>query len=253
MADPVTAIALASAAFGAYQQYQTGKRQERYQRQLEREMAISPEEARQYNELVAQLAWMAGLDPTQFYVQPTGPFEGRTVDLPAPVASTPFRAIDPEAIDEVIAQTQRDLATQAGTLGEPGLALGIAARRDLAAPSLVGQRHAHIGTEMGRELSRARTEAELEAEALPRRYADRPLQMLMGLNPNDLAAIQTATEAYQALLNQLAQQQAGWGQLTSTGVQYFMPRFEQWLAQQTQPTATTDDQWKLKISYNPFQ
>src|SRR5690606_18495532 len=148
MADPVTAIALASAAFGPYQQYQTGKRQERYQRQLEREMAISPEEARQYNELVAQLAWMAGLDPTQFYVQPTGPFEGRTVDLPAPVASTPFRAIDPEAIDEVIAQTQRDLATQAGTLGEQALAM--AARRGLAGSSLVDQALAHIGTEMGR-------------------------------------------------------------------------------------------------------
>lgn len=252
MADPVTAIALASAAFGAYQQYQAGKRQEAYQKQLERELAISPEEARQYNALVSQLAWMAGLDPTQFYVQPTGPFEGQTVDLPAPVASTPFRAIDPEAIDEVIAQTQRDLATQAGTLGEQALAM--AARRGLAGSSLVDQALAHIGTEMGRELSRARTQAELEAEALTRQYADRALQMLMSLNPNDLAAIQTATGAYQALLNQLAQQQAGWGQLTSAGVQYFMPRFEQWLAQQMQPTATTDDRWKLKIpDYNPFQ
>src|SRR5690606_13996268 len=145
----------------------------------------------------------------------------------------------------------RDLATQAGTLGEQALAK--AARRGLAGSSLVAQALAHIGTEMGRERSRARTQAEPEAEALTRQSADRALQMLMGLIPNDLAAIQTATGAYHALLNQLAQQQAGWGQLTSTGVQYFMPRFEQWLAQQTQPTATTDDQWKLQISYNPFQ
>lgn len=253
LADPITALSLAATAYGAWNQYQTGRRQQEYQEQLEREAAISPEEARRYNELANQLAWMAGLDPSQFYLQPTGPYSDQSVPLPGTVASAPFQAISDEAINEVIAQAQRDLATQAGTLGEQ--ALGMAARRGLAGSSLVDQALANIGSESARELSRTRTQAELQAEQLTRQYGQQALQMLMGLNPNDLQSLQAAAGAYEAMLNQLAQQQAGWGSLVTGGLQYGLPGIEEWMKSwwPWQPkTADTDDKWRLNIPYDPF-
>ena len=242
MADPVSWILAGTALWGAYNQYQASQRAAQESERLRREMAISPEEARRYNELVNQLAWMAGLDPTQFYVQPTDVFAGQTVATPtAPTGQ--FQVIPDEVINEVIGQAQRDLAQQATTLSE--VALNQAARRGLAGSSLVDQAIARIGAEAARELSRTRTQAELQAEQLQRQYANQALQMLMGLNPNDLQGLQAAAGAVQALQQQALAEQQGWGQLLSSTLTLGLAGLEQ-------DPATGQWRWNPRRAFNPF-
>ena len=235
-------IIAGATVYSAVQSGQAAQAAAEERERLRRELSISPEEARAYNALAAQLAWMAGLDPTQFFVQPTDVFAGQTVELPTVPQGT-FRAIPQEAIDAALAQVKRDLAQQQAGLSEQALAM--AARRGLAGSSLVDQAIANIGAEAARELSRTRTQAELSAEQLTRQYAQQALNMLMGLDPNNLRQVQAATGAFGAIQQQLAAEQAGWGKLFSAGLTLGLAGLEQ-------DPITGQWRWNPRKAFNPF-
>lgn len=186
------------------------------QRRREEELAkLTPQEAARYNQLVNQLAWMAGIDPTGMFI--TNDLRGGATIEPPEIISQPFRVIDPARIDEVVSRAEADALSQLESFAE--YALRQAARRGLAGASLVDQANAYAQARAAESLADFRASAEMEAERLQRQYEQQARAMLMGLNPERLPDY---SASFTTLMNQLAADQAGWGSLLSGLVSFGM-------------------------------
>src|SRR5690606_38662609 len=141
--DPLTAALLLVGTI--YSTSQANKRDREARKlakeQMKREQELAKptaEQAAKYNQLVNQLSYIAGIDPTNMFLT-EGLRGGATIDAPE-VRQGKFDVIPDEVLDAVISNAQSDIMEQLGRSQER--VLENLARRGLAGSSVVDERQA---------------------------------------------------------------------------------------------------------------
>lgn len=220
--------AVLSLAGTVYATTQANKRARQAQRlaedQMRREQELAKptaEQAAKYNQLVNQLAYIAGIDPTNMFVT-EGLRGGATIDAPE-VRQGRFDVIPDDVLDAVISRAQADIMEQLGRSQER--VLEDLARRGLAGSSVVDERQAFLEREANRNLADIRARAQLEDERLNAQFAQQALQLLAGLDP--MQNLQAGTMGFQSLLQQTQEAQRGFEDLIAGLVAFGLDELRQ--------------------------
>lgn len=206
----------------ANQRSREAQRLAEQQMQREQELARpTAEQAARYNQLVNQLAYIAGIDPTNMFVT-EGLRGGATLDAPE-VRQGRFDVIPDDVLDAVISNAQADITEQLRRSQEQ--VLENLARRGLAGSSLVDERQAFLEREANRSLADIRARAQLEDERLNAQFAQQALQLLAGLDP--MQNLQAGTLGFQSLLQQAQDAQKGFEDLIAGLVSFGLDELRQ--------------------------
>ena len=223
------AIPAALALVGTvYATNQANKRAREAQRlaeeQMRREQELAKptaEQAAKYNQLVNQLAYIAGIDPTNMFV--TEGLRGGATIAPPEVRQGRFDVIPDDVLDAVISNAQTDIMEQLARSQER--VLENLARRGLAGSSVVDERQAFLEREANRHLADIRARAQLEDERLNAQFAQQALQLLAGLDP--MQNLQAGTLGFQSLLQQAQDAQRGFEDLIAGLVAFGLDELQQ--------------------------
>lgn len=220
--------ALISLAGTIYATNQANKRAREAQKlaeeQMRREQELAKptaEQAAKYNQLVNQLAYIAGIDPTNMFL--TEGLRGGATVAPPEVRQGRFDVIPDDVLNTVISNAQADVMDQLRRSQEQ--VLENLARRGLAGSSVVDERQAFLEREANRHLADIRARAQLEDERLNAQFAQQALQLLAGLDP--MQNLQAGTMGFQALMQQAQDAQRGFEDLIAGLVAFGLDELQQ--------------------------